>query len=212
MKIFKGFTERGIAYKNKKISKKHMVEDIELLKEEIKEKLTEKRFLHSLSVMDMCEKLAKKYSCDVKRAKLVGLVHDMAKEMTDEEMLGYVKKNDIAISDTEKSIPQILHGKIAGDLAKKKYDFDDEMCEAISYHTTGKENMTLLQKILFASDKIDETRNYEGVEELRKLAFENLDEAIIKNIDETLKINIDKRKVILEESIKTRNYLIINRK
>ena len=189
-----------------------MVEDIELIKEEIKEKLTEKRFMHSISVMDMCEKLAKIYGCDIKKAKLVGLVHDMAKEMTDKEMLGYVNKNNIAISDTEKNIPQILHGKIAGDLAKKKYDFDDEMCEAIKYHTTGKEDMTLLQKILFVADKIDETRNYEGVEELRKLAFENLDEAIIKNIDETLIINIGKNKVIQEESIKTRNYLLINKK
>ena len=188
-----------------------MVEDIELLKEEIKERLSEKRFLHSVSVMDMCEKLAKKYNCDVKRARLVGLVHDMTKEMTDEEMLEYAKKNNIAITETERNIPQILHGKIASDLAKKKYDFDDEMCEAIKYHTTGKENMTLLQKVLFVSDKIDETRKYEGVEELRKLAFENLDEAIIKNIDETLKINIDKRKVILEESIKTRNYLLISK-
>ncbi len=189
-----------------------MVEDIELLKEEIKEKLTEKRFIHSISVMDMCEKLAKIYGCDIKKAKLVGLVHDMAKEMTDEEMLNYVKKNNIDITNTEKCIPQILHGKIASDLAKKKYDFDDEMCDAIKYHTTGKENMTLLQKVVFVSDKIDETRKYEGVEELRKLAFENLDEAIIKNIDETLKINIEKKNVILEESIKTRNYLLINKK
>lgn len=189
-----------------------MVEDIELLKEEIKGKLTEKRFLHSLAVMDMCEKLAEKYNCDEKKAKLVGLVHDMAKEMTDEEMLNYIRKNNIPISETEKNIPQILHGKIAANLAKKKYDFDDEMCDAIKYHTTGKENMTILQKVLFVSDKIDETRKYEGVEELRKLAFEDLDEAIIKNIDETLKINIDKRKVILEESIKTRNYLLINKR
>ena len=79
-----------------------MVEDIELLKEEIKEKLTEKRFIHSISVMDMCEKLAKIYGCDIKKAKLVGLVHDMAKEMTDEEMLNYVKKNNIDITNTEK--------------------------------------------------------------------------------------------------------------
>lgn len=189
-----------------------MVEDIELLKEEIKEKLTEKRYLHSISVMNMCEKLAKKYNCDVKRAMLIGVVHDMAKEMTDEEMLTYVNRNHISISETEKNLPKILHGKIAGDFAKKKYDFDDEMCEAIKYHTTGKENMTLLQKVLFVADKIDETRHYEGVEELRKLAFENLDEAIIKNIDETLIINIGKRKIILEESIKTRNYLLVNKK
>ena len=187
-----------------------MVEDFELLKEEIREKLTEKRYAHSIGVMNMCEKLANQYGGDVKRAKLVGLVHDIAKEMTDEEMLDYAKKNKIQIMETEKIIPQILHGKIAGDIAKKKYDFDNEMCMAITCHTTGKENMTLLQKILFVADKTDETRKYEGANELRNLAFENLDKAIIKNIDDTLKINIDKGKVILEESIKTRNYLLIN--
>ena len=84
------------------------------------------------------------------------------------------------------------------------------MCKAIACHTTGKENMTLLQKILFVADKTDETRKYEGVENLRNLALESLDKAIIKNIDDTLKINIDKGKVIIEESIKTRNYLLIN--
>ena len=91
-------------------------------------------------------------------------MHDMAKEMTDEEMLDYVKKNKIRITETEKAIPQILHGKIAADMAKKKYDFDDEMCTAIACHTTGKENMTLLQKILFVADKTDETRSYESAE------------------------------------------------
>ena len=186
-----------------------MVEDIELIKEEIKEKLTEKRFLHSLSVMDMCKDLALRFNADVKKAKLIGLVHDMAKEISDDEMISYALKNKIKITDEEKNNPRILHGKIAGDLAKKKYDFDEEMCEAIAYHTTGKENMTLLQKILFVADKIDKTRKYEGVEELRKLAFENLDEAIIKNIDETLILNLKKRKIIVEESIKTRNYILM---
>ena len=69
--------------------------------------------------------------------------------------------------------------------------------------------MTILEKILFIADKIDKTRKYEGVEEIRKLAFESLDKAIIKNIDATLIINIQKNNLILEESIKTRNYLLL---
>ncbi len=189
-----------------------MVEDIELLKEELKENLSEKRYLHSIGVMNMCEKLANKYGGDVKRAKLIGLVHDMAKEMSDKEMLEYVEKNNIEVSEVEKFVPQILHGKIAACMSKKRYDFDDEMCEAIAYHTTGKENMTLLQKILFVADKIDETRKYEGVEDLRKIAFKSLDKAIIKNIDETLKINLNSNNVIFDESINTRNYIIMHKK
>ena len=187
-----------------------MVEDIELSKQQVKEKVSEKRFAHSIGVMNMCEKLAKQYGADEKKAKLIGIVHDIAKEMSDEEMLEYVRKNKIAITETEKQIPQILHGKIAADMCKKKYDFDDEMCEAIAYHTTGKENMTLLQKVLFVGDKIDETRTYDSAKELRNIAFQSLDEAIIKNIDETLKINIKRKSLIVEESIKARNYLLKN--
>lgn len=187
-----------------------MVEDIEKLKEDLKIVLSDSRYNHSISVMNMCEALASKYNVNVKKAKLVGLMHDMAKDMTKEEKIQYVKNNNIECSLIEEKIVEILHGKIAADICKKRYQFDEEMCTAIKYHTTGKENMTLLEKILFIADKIDETRNYEGVEELRKLAFEDLDKAILKNIDDTLIINIQKNKLILEESIKTRNNLLLS--
>ena len=187
-----------------------MVEDIEKLKEDLKIVLSDSRYNHSISVMNMCEALASKYNVNVKKAKLVGLMHDMAKDMTKEEKIQYVKNNNIECSLIEEKIVEILHGKIAADICKKKYQFDEEMCTAIKYHTTGKENMTLLEKILFIADKIDETRNYEGVEDLRELAFEDLDKAILKNIDDTLIINIQKNKLILEESIKTRNNLLLS--
>lgn len=187
-----------------------MVEDIEKLKEDLKIVLSDSRYNHSISVMNMCEALASKYNVNVKKAKLVGLMHDMAKDMTKEEKIQYVKNNNIECSLIEEKIVEILHGKIAADICKKRYKFDEEMCTAIKYHTTGKENMTLLEKILFIADKIDETRNYEGVEDLRELAFEDLDKAILKNIDDTLIINIQKNKLILEESIKTRNNLLLS--
>lgn len=187
-----------------------MVEDIEKLKEDLKIVLSDSRYNHSISVMNMCEALASRYNANVKKAKLVGLMHDMAKDMTKEEKIQYVKNNNIECSLIEEKIVEILHGKIAADICKKRYQFDEEMCTAIKYHTTGKENMTLLEKILFIADKIDETRNYEGVEDLRELAFEDLDKAILKNIDDTLIINIQKNKLILEESIKTRNNLLLS--
>ena len=188
------------------------MELIEQIKNDLKNILSERRYIHSIGVMEMCEELAKLYGVDVEKAKLAGLLHDNAKEMPREKMLKYVEENNIPITEVERINTPILHGKIGADIAKKKNNVDEEIENAIKYHTTGKENMTLLQKVVFVSDKIDETRKYEGVEELRKLAFENLDEAIIKKIDATLKINIEKKNVILEESIKTRNYLLINKK
>ena len=114
-----------------------MVTDIEFLKEELKQKVNEKRYMHSLGVMKMCEKLAKIYDGDIERAKLVGLMHDLAKDMSNEDKLSYVVENNIFCTDVEKRIIDILHGKISADICKKKYGFDDEMCMAISAHTTG---------------------------------------------------------------------------
>ena len=102
-----------------------------------------------------------------------------------------------------------LHGKIAADICKKKYDFDDEMCDAIANHTTGKENMTLLQKIIFVADKIDETRTYSDVKYYRNLASEDLNKAILEIINYVIKDKIESDKPILEQSIKTRNYILL---
>lgn len=187
-----------------------MYKDIEKLKEELKKQLSEKRFLHSLGVMNMCEKLANIYGGNIEKLKLIGLMHDCCKEMSKEEMLKYVHENNIICSSEEKAIAGILHGKIAADVCKKKYDFDEEMCTAIAYHTTGKENMTLMEKILFISDKVDETRNYSNAVELRKLALTDIDKAIVMNLDYTIIKNIEDNKLVLEESIKARNYLLLN--
>lgn len=186
-----------------------MIVNIDKLNKDLKEILSNQRYLHSVGVMNMCEKLAHIYDVNVDKLKAIGLMHDMAKELSNEDKLKYIRANNIYCTDIEKKIVDILHGKIAADMCKKRYAFDDEMCTAISIHTTGKENMTMLQKILFIADKIEETRKYDGIEELRKLAFNNIDKAIIKNIDETLVINIRKENLILEESIKTRNYLLL---
>lgn len=105
-----------------------------------------------------------------------------------------------------------LHGTVAADICKKEYNFDDEMYSAIAIHTIGKENMTNLEKVVFIADKIDKTRKYEGIEELRKLAFEDIDRAILQNIEKSIEKNIKKGNIIIEGSIKTRNFILINLK
>lgn len=160
----------------------------------------------------MCEKLAIKYETDVERAKKAGLMHDLAKEFSKEDKLKYIKDNNLKMDEIEELTVEILHGRIAADICKKKYAFDDEMCSAIEYHTTGKPNMSMLEKIIFIADKIEETRKGEGIEELRRLAFEDIDTAILKNIDFTLINNIQKGNLITEKSLETRNYILINSK
>ena len=186
--------------------------NIEELKKEAKKYLKTERYNHSICVMEMSEKLAEKYNVDKNRVMKSALMHDIAKEKPFDELKRYIKDKHIRVSKMEMLLGVTLHGKVAADICMRKYKFDKEMCSAISNHTTGKPNMSMFEKIVFIADKIDETRKYDGVKELRELAFKDIDQAIIKNIDYTTKNNLEKGRLILEQSIKTRNYILINKK
>ena len=186
--------------------------EINELKEELKRYLKEDRYKHSICVMEMSGRLAEHYRVNKQRVMKAALMHDMAKELPLDELKKYVINNEIYVSKMEMFVGVTLHGKVAADMCRKKYKFDKEMCRAISNHTTGKVRMSMLEKIVFIADKIDETRKYEGVENLRKLAFETINKAILQNIDNTILNNMKRGRPILEESIKTRNYILINEK
>ena len=188
------------------------MEKIEQIKEELKNMLSEKRYIHSIGVMKMASELAKIYNVDIEMAQIAGLLHDNAKEMTDEEMLQYVKENNIKISETEKNSIQLLHGKIGADIAKKKYGVSEQIAKAIEYHTTTNPNMDTLAKIIYVSDKIELNRKTEkyDIKAERKLAKENLNKAMLLIINDVTKYLIAQDKLIALESIETRNKLLLN--
>jgi len=177
----------------------------------VKSKLSEKRFNHCIGVMNMCEKLAKIYGTDIERAQKIGVTHDMAKEMTHEEDLEYMKENGIKLTDEEKGMPYLFHGYVAAEIARKELGFDDEMCEAIKHHTTSKPNMTILQKILYVADKVEEGRTYSDVNFYRNLAYTDIDECIIKILDYQISEDINNEMTIPSISCASRNYIINNR-
>ena len=189
------------------------MELIDKIKEDLKNTLSERRYIHSLGVMEMAVELAKIYNVDEKKAELAGLLHDNAKEMTPEELLKYVDDNNIKISEVERINTKILHGKVGADIAKKKYGVSKEIQEAIEYHTTTNPNMTTLDKIVFVADKIElniKSATYD-IESERELAKKDLDGAVIFIINSNITSLIQKDKLINEESINTRNKLIIER-
>lgn len=189
--------------------------DIESLKRSLRDVFldgeeNEARYAHSISTMTTAKRLAEEYGEDPKRAAKAALMHDMAKKLDAETLRKYIKHEKIKVSKEEMEAGVTLHGIVAADLCKKLYGFDEEMCSAIANHTMGKENMTMLEKIVFIADKIEPTRDYPDVDTLGALAYTDINEAIIESINNTIEYNMSMRRVILEGSIKTRNYIIKN--
>ena len=187
------------------------MELIDTIKKDLKEILSERRYIHSIGVMEMCAELAKIYNVDVEKAKIAGLLHDNAKEMTKEEMFKYVEENKIEINEIERASFPLLHGKIGADIAKKKYNVDKQVEDAIRYHTTTSPEMDTLAKIVYVSDKIELNRKSEDydIEYERELAKKDLDRTVLYIIDANIKSLIEKGKLIEKDVIDTRNHLII---
>ena len=189
---------------------------LNIINDDIKKELSEKRYNHSIGVMKKTEELAKLYGVNVNKAKLVGLAHDIGKELSKDGKLQYSRENNIQIDEIEKINVGLLHAKIGADICKKRYGFDQEMQDAIKYHTTGSENMNLFAKIIFVADKIEEGRSYKDEEKMKKLkkarelAKENIDKAMIYEIDASLKFTILKGELIHPDSIATRNKIILS--
>ena len=144
---------------------------------------------------------------DVEKIKTAALLHDCAKYNEEYFFEKYKKYCDFSDEIIENK--SILHSFLGPIVAKYEYGiYDEEILNAIKYHTTGRENMTDFEKIIFLADACEEKRDYEGVEKLRALAFKNLDDAVLFSLDETIKSLVDRKMLIFPLTIKARNYLL----
>lgn len=181
------------------------------VRDRLKGKLTQKRYEHTLGVMYTCASLAMKYDCNIEKSMWAGLLHDCAKNFSDREMLARCKKHGIPISDMEKKSPDLLHGKLGAYYAKEKYGIDDEeILEAIRFHTTGKPGMDKLGCILFVSDYIEPGRkDIPGLSKVRKCAFdEGLEEAVIMKLSNVLGYLDETSDNIDDMTLKTYRYFL----
>lgn len=187
------------------------MEEIEKIKEDLKQILSEKRYIHSIGAMEKAIELAKVYEEDEEKSALTALTHDIAKEMTVEEYYKYAEENNVELSKDDKMCTSVLHGIIGADIVKKKYGFTDEMCRAIYYHTTGITNMTTFEKIIFLADKVEErTRPKDKADVIRNIIKEKgLDEAILWIADDyTIPKAIKNRGILHPNTINVRNEII----
>lgn len=147
--------------------------------QKLKASLKESRFNHSLCVAETAKELAVRFGADPDKAYLAGLVHDCAKCLSDEELKEKIKIYNIDLDKATLNSPQLLHSFVGAFEAKAQYGIhDEEIFDAIYYHTVGKADMPLLTAIVYLADAIEPLRSYPGVDEIRKAAETSLDKAI----------------------------------
>lgn len=158
------------------------------LRKKVKDVMTKARYEHTLGVEFTAASLAMRYGVDIDKAEIAGLLHDCAKCIDDEDKFDDCKKYKIELTDVEKRNPFLIHSKLGAVYANKLYGIDDEeVISAIRFHTTGKPDMTLLEKIIFIADYIEPGRDKApNLKEIRQMAFIDIDEAMYMILKDTL--------------------------
>lgn len=184
--------------------------DIKQIEKILKGMLPERRLKHSLNVSKCAVKLSEIYKCDKEKAEIAGLVHDCAKYFTGEQIEDSIKRFNVELDPLEVNNIALSHSVIGSYVAVDIFSIkDEEIINAIKYHTTGKENMSLLEKIIYMADLIEEDRNFPRVEELRELTYSGkLEEALLLSFNNTIKFVIDNNQLIHPRTIKARNYIL----
>ena len=166
------------------------------------------RYEHSLGVERAAIWLAKKYGGDPEKAGVAAILHDITKHLSPQEQLNLCEKYGIIPCTVEKSEPKMLHGKTAAAIARVEYGMPEDVCTAIACHTTGRHGMTILDKILYLADYIEETRDFPGVAKARKLAKHDIDRALLYCYDQTLIELVERGKLIHSDTIAAYNDMI----
>ena len=148
--------------------------------------LTEKRIAHVLGCENEAVSLANRWGEDPERAAVAGILHDITKKLSAEEQLKLCEKYGIINDAAEVANPKLLHAKTGAAFARELFGIEDDIYGAIRWHTTGKPDMTLLEKIIYLADFVEPTRNFPGVEELRELCVEDIDAAMAKGLEMSL--------------------------
>ena len=184
--------------------------DLDELTRHLRGVLSQKRFNHSLNVASEALRLADRYGANKEFAYVAGLLHDICKEAPKEEMLKILEGSDIILDKTFLSVPKIWHGYVAAIYIQNEFSIlNAEIIDAVRVHSTGCDAMSLLQKIIYMADLISAERDYPGVEQMRALAYQSLDLAMLKAYQFIIGELISKGRPLLEESFRAYNYFAL---
>lgn len=185
------------------------MKDIEFMKRYLEDNLVKGRYLHTLGVVETAIKLAEIHGEDVKKAEIAALSHDIAKNLSPAESLRIIEENNISLGFSERNTKELWHSIIAPIKARECFGIEDEeILSAIRWHTTGKEKMSTLDKIIYLADMVEPSRDFPGVKELREDCKEDLDIAMLNALTHTIKYLLEKGCLIDVNTVKARNYLL----
>lgn len=186
------------------------MKNIESYKEIIKPFLGEKRFYHSVCVSESAVALAKKYGANTEKAAVAGILHDIMKDTPSEDQLKMMTRYDIVLSDVERRAPKLWHAMLGAAYIEDELKITDrEILDAVRYHTTGRANMTLLEKIIFIADFVSADRDYPGVDNMRKAVNISLEEAMVEGMTFSIKDLASNYRPIHPDTISAYNQVVV---
>ena len=177
----------------------------------IKSMMSENRYNHCVNVSKEAVKLAKRYGGDEEKAAVAGILHDITKEMPKEEQLQIMHDSGIILDDIQKNAPKLWHGISGSVYIKKHFGIEDEdILNAICYHTTGRAGMSLLEKIIFVADFTSEERTYKGVATMRKKSRKSLEDAMLYGFKFTFSDLSSRELAIHPDELACYNEIVLN--
>ena len=183
------------------------------IEEYLQKNLSAKRLSHVHGTVKAAARLAQLYGADIEKAKMAALLHDCAKHLDSSEILFLSKEYGFEIDETYQMQPELLHGVAGAYVAKHLFNVEDkEILDAIVYHTVPRLNMTKMDKIISVADLIEETRTYEGIEEIRKAEKQSLDAVFEKALERVMIHVIEQNHLLHVNSVIVYNNLLKERK
>ncbi len=173
-------------------------------------RLKKGRFIHTLGVVETAAKMARHYGVDPVQVMTAAALHDYAKNLSANELLEFAENNEVPIDDIMKQSAELLHGLVGAEMVRVAFAIDDQqVLDAIRYHTIGRKNMSEIEKIVYLADAIEPGRDYPGLEVLRAIAFEDLDKGVFISVKETLSYVLEKGLSMHPNSVDLYNQLVV---
>lgn len=176
----------------------------------LKQNLSPKRFRHSCNVARAARQLAQKYGADVEKAYFAGLVHDICKEVPFDAQLKMVRESGLAPDEAELHSRKLWHGIAGAYFLKQEFGVEDEdILLAVRFHTVGRAGMSLLEEIIYIADMISDERDYKGVGRMRRLAYEDLQAAMLEALRDSAASVLKKGALLPQYTIAAYNFYLL---